>query len=266
MTDFKFNKYTSLVVLALYGVFQTFTVVSTGNRGVVSTFGNVSQESLSEGLHVTIPFAQKVIEYNVQIQKTVIESDAASKDLQSISTRVALNYHLKAETVSSVYKNIGLIKSVETTIIDPVINESFKAVVAQYTAEEFIVKREKVRENIKNLLSSRLVPYGILIDEVSIVNFRFSKSFDEAIEAKTTAEQLKLKAERDLERIKVEAQQKVAQAEAEAKSLSLQKQEITPELIQLRITENERRAIEKWDGKLPQYTGQTSLPFLKSIK
>ena len=95
----------------------------------------------------------------------------------------------------------------------------------------------------------------------AIVNFNFSRSFNDAIEAKTTAEQLKLKAERDLQRIEVEAKQRVAQAKAEAESLAVQRQQVTPELIQLRQMENQRMAIEKWDGKLPNVSGG-AVPFI----
>lgn len=75
------------------------------------------------------------------------------------------------------------------------------------------------------------------------------------------SEQLKLKAERDLQRIEVEAKQKVASAQAEAQSLKLQKQEITPELIKLRETEAQRLAIEKWNGVLPTTAGG-AIPFI----
>lgn len=110
-------------------------------------------------------------------------------------------------------------------------------------------------------MSERLGKHGVTVDEFSIVNFDFSKSFNEAIEAKTTAEQLKLKAERDLARIKVEAEQKVASAKAEAEALGLQKQQVTAELIRLREIENQRKAIEKWNGVLPNVTGG-SIPFI----
>ncbi len=137
----------------------------------------------------------------------------------------------------------------------PAVQEAFKATTAKYTAEELISKRPEVRDQISQFMKDRLLRHGITIDEFSIVNFRFSESFNQAIEAKTTAEQLKLKAERDLDRIKVEAEQKVASAKAEAESLRLQKQEITPDLLKLREIENQRLALEKWNGQLPQVTG-----------
>ncbi|MCC6714910.1 MAG: prohibitin family protein, partial [Gammaproteobacteria bacterium] len=64
-----------------------------------------------------------------------------------------------------------------------------------------------------------------------------------------------LKAQRDLERIKVEAEQKLTQARAEAESLRLQKENVTPELVELRRIEAQLKAIEKWNGYMPQVTG-----------
>ena len=142
-------------------------------------------------------------------------------------------------------------------------HEAVKASTARYTAEELITKRPEVRDAIRATLNERLGKHYVTIDEFSIVSFNFSKSFNEAIEAKTTAEQLKLKAERDLQRIRVEADQRVASAEAEAKALALQKQEVTAELLRLREVENQRRAIDRWDGRLPTYVAGGSVPFLQ---
>ena len=97
--------------------------------------------------------------------------------------------------------------------------------------------------------------------DVSIVNFKFSAQFTQAIENKQTAEQMALKASRDLDRIKIEAQQKIAAAQAEAESLRLQRQNITPDLVELRRIEAMQQAIQKWNGVLPQVTGG-AMPFI----
>lgn len=244
-----------LVALVLLYVLSPFVIVDAGHRGAITTFGRVEQEVLEEGLHFRIPLVQKVHEINVQIQKGESDSDAASKDLQQVHARIAINFHLLPEKVAETFRMIGNLDTVGERIITPSVQEAVKAVTARYTAEELIGKRAEVRNQISDFVRDRLNRHGIDIDEFSIVNFGFSRSFNEAIEAKTTAEQLKLKAERDLERIRVEADQKVAAAKAEAEALRLQKQEVTAELIRLREIENQRMAIEKWDGRLPQYTG-----------
>lgn len=241
--------------LVLISWLNPFVVINAGNRGVITTFGKVNPTVLEEGLHFRIPIMQQVAEINVQIQKGEGDGDAASRDLQQVHAKIALNYHLIPNRVAETYQMIGDLNSVGDRIIIPAVQEATKATTAKYTAEELISKRPEVRDQISQFMRDRLLRHGIQIDEFSIVNFRFSESFNQAIEAKTTAEQLKLKAERDLERIRVEAEQKIASAKAEAESLRLQKQEITPDLLKLREIENQRVALEKWDGRLPQVTG-----------
>jgi regulator of protease activity HflC (stomatin/prohibitin superfamily) len=244
-----------ILLLILFSWLNPFVVINAGHRGVITTFGKVDQAVLEEGLHFRIPIMQQVREINVQIQKAEGDGDAASRDLQQVHTKIALNYHLIPNRVAETYQLVGDLTSVGDRIIVPAVQEAFKATTAKYTAEELISKRPEVRDQISQFMKDRLLRHGIAIDEFSIVNFRFSESFNQAIEAKTTAEQLKLKAERDLDRIKVEAEQKIASAKAEAESLRLQKQEITPDLLKLREIENQRLALEKWNGQLPQVTG-----------
>jgi len=250
-------KYIAILIAALILIswLNPFVVINAGHRGVITTFGKVNPTVLEEGLHFRIPIMQQVAEINVQIQKGEGDGDAASRDLQQVHAKIALNYHLIPNRVAETYQAIGDLGSVGDRIIIPAVQEATKATTAKYTAEELISKRPEVRDQISQFMRDRLLRHGIQIDEFSIVNFRFSESFNQAIEAKTTAEQLKLKAERDLERIRVEAEQKIASAKAEAESLRLQKQEITPDLLKLREIENQRVALEKWDGRLPQVTG-----------
>lgn len=253
----KFIKYIGilLAVVILISWLNPFVVINAGHRGVITTFGKVDKVVLEEGLHFRIPIMQQVREINVQIQKSEGDGDAASRDLQQVHTKIALNYHLIPDRVPETFQLVGDLNSVGDRIIVPAVQEAFKATTAKYTAEELISKRPEVRDQISQFMKERLLRHGIAIDEFSIVNFRFSESFNQAIEAKTTAEQLKLKAERDLDRIKVEAEQKIASAKAEAESLRLQKQEITADLLKLREIENQRLALEKWNGQLPQVTG-----------
>jgi regulator of protease activity HflC (stomatin/prohibitin superfamily) len=248
-----------VIVLILLWALSPFASVPAGHRGVMTTFGNPSDQVLSEGLHFRVPLAQKLNLVNVSIQKGEGEGDAASRDLQTVHTRVALNYHVRPDGAVSVFRDLG--NEPGPRIIIPSVQEAVKAVTARFTAEELIAKRTDVRDQIIAQLRERLARHGIVVDEFSIVNFNFSKSFNDAIEAKTTAEQLKLKAERDLQRIEVEAKQRVAQARAEAESLAVQRQQVTPELIRLREMENQRQAIEKWDGKLPNVSGG-AVPFI----
>jgi regulator of protease activity HflC (stomatin/prohibitin superfamily) len=252
-----------VAVLILGRLLLPFAIVPPGSVGVMTTFGNPSSEVYPSGLHFRMPVAQTMHSMDVTILKGEGEGEAASKDLQSVHTRVAINYHLDPAQAPRVFREIAQnTEEVAGRIITPAAQEAVKAVTARFTAEELITRRTEVREQIASLLREKLSRHGLVLDEFAIVNFAFSPSFSAAIEAKVKAEQEKLKAERDLQRIEVEAKQKVASAQAEAEALRLQKQEVTAELIELRKIENERRAIERWNGVLPTTTGG-AVPFIQ---
>lgn len=234
--------------------------VGAGERGVVLNFGAVQKNVLGEGLHFRIPIMQEVIPIDVKVQKAVTDAASASADLQDVTSSVALNYHVVPDKANVVYQTLGI--DFKNRIIDPAIQEVMKAVSARYTAEELITKRAAVSEAMRENLAERLLNYNIAVDAFSIVSFSFSKVFTEAIEAKQTAEQLALKSKRDLERIKIEAEQTVTAARAEAESLKLQKENISLDLIELRKVEANLKAIDKWNGILPQVTGGGAVPFI----
>jgi len=228
--------------------------VGAGERGVLLQFGAVQDKVFGEGLYLKIPFIQKVVKMDVKIQKDEVPASASSKDLQVVTSKIALNYHLDPGSVNKVWQEVG--KNYNTRIIAPSIQEGVKAVTARFTAEELITKREEVKEQIKSNLADRLFEHSILVDEFNIIDFEFSPAFNEAIEAKVKAEQLKLKADRDLERIVIEKEQMITAAEGKAQAILIEARALiaNPKVVELRW-------IEKWDGKVPTYWGEAS-PFI----
>lgn len=251
----------SLVVILCLASLST---IGAGEIGVVTTFGSLNEKTLDSGAHFLNPFSN-VSKINLRTLTSTTSSQAASKDLQTVHTDITLNYSLDPKGAIEFYKNIGNHEYLESSIIKPAISETFKSVVALFSAEDLINKREIVSEKIEKTFKEKISKFGVIIDSISITNFEFSKSFNEAIESKVTAQQKVLTAENDLQRISIEAKQKIVRAEAEAKSLSLQKGAITPELILLRQTENQADAIKKWNGVLPNYTGG-NIPFIMNEK
>ena len=247
-------------ILVGFLFFHPWVQVGAGERGVVLNFGAVQDKVLNEGLHFRVPIMQKVAIMDVKVQKAVTDAVSGSADLQDVTSSVALNYHVVPDKANVVYQTIGV--EFKERIIDPAIQEVMKAVSARYTAEELITKRPAVSEAMRTALAERLLPHNIAVDAVSIVAFSFSKIFTEAIESKQTAEQLALKAKRDLDRIRIEAEQKITAAKAEAESLRLQRANISLDLIELRKVEANLKAIEKWNGILPQVTGGGAVPFI----
>jgi regulator of protease activity HflC (stomatin/prohibitin superfamily) len=243
----------ALLMIVIVGVtFAPFEVVPAGSRGVMTTFGKPSEDTFAEGIHFRIPLVQKMHLMDVRILKNEGEGDAASMDLQQVRAKVAVNFHLDPATAAKAFKDVGQTTAdIEANILDPARPEAVKAVTAQFTAEQLITRRTEVSDKIAALLREKLKRHGIVVDEFAIINFSFSPSFTAAIEAKVNAEQEKLKAERDLMRIRVEAEQKVTSAKAEAESLRLQRLEVSPDVLAL-------RTIEKWNGQLPQVTSSVS--------
>ena len=240
---------------------NSVVIIQAGHRGVVfDKFKGLKPVALGEGLNFIVPYLEDVYVYDVRLQKVEFEATAASKDLQSVSTKVALNYRPHADTVAELHRTIGI--DYAEKIIHPAVQEAVKATTALYTAEELITRREEVKKKIQELLQNQMAPAKLDLTETYITDFQFSQDFAHAVESKQIAEQQAFKAQRDLERIKIEAEQKIATAQAEAKSLALQRDAITTNLIELRRIEAQRLAIDKWDGHLPQTMLGNSTPII----
>ena len=242
-----------IIVLLLI---NPFVIIGAGERGIVLQIGKVSR-TMEPGLNFRTPFAESVEHIDVRTQKEQVSVGAASKDLQTVSTQLALNFHLEPTKVGDLWKTIG--KEYKIVIIDPAIQESVKASTAKYTAEELVTKRAEVKDAIKLSLTERLTKEFIVVDEVSITDFDFSNSFNAAIETKVTAEQNALAAKNKLEQVKFEAEQRITQAKGEAEAIRIQAQAITQQggenYVQL-------QAINKWNGGLPTYMMGNTVPFI----
>jgi len=248
-----------LIALAITLLLMSTYTVGTGQRGVVLTFGNPNQIAMSEGLHFKYPIAQKVVKMDVKTQKYEAPSSSASKDLQVVSTIIAVNYHLTPESVPRLYQEIGV--AYQDRVMQPAVQEVVKSATAKFTAEELITKRPLVKEEIETQLKDRLVDRGIIVEEISIVNFDFSESFNTAIEKKVTAEQNALAAKNKLEQIRYESEQAITAAEGQAQAQALLASSVTTDTLEYQMLLNQRAAIDKWDGILPQVTGGAT-PFI----
>ena len=247
---------TIAVVAVLLGIaiLASIKIVPAGCTGVVTTFGEVSDTSLTEGLHFVIPFAQKVEIISNKIQIYEATADAVSNDMQAVNTKIAVNYRIRSEASASIYRDIGV--DYKDVILMPTVQEGMKSVCAKYNAEQLITKRASVADEIKTELEAKVAGYGIEIEKFNIVNFDFSKEFNEAIEAKQVAEQnyLKTKTEQNQAIVvaEAEAKKKVIAAEADAKAIKARADaqadanktiaaSLSPTLIQY-------QTIERWNG------------------
>lgn len=271
-------KRAAIIIVAIIAawILWPLRIVPAGHMGVVTLFGSVDLTPIKPGLSFVVPLA-RVHHVNVQILKHDSKGDAASKDLQSVHTTITANFNVLGSSAAKLYSEIGM--NYEDKLFDGAVQETFKAITANYTAEELIKKREQVTGEITHLFKEKITALSggtIKIDAVFIKNFQFGAAFNQAIEQKQVAEQQALKATRDLERIKVEADQKRAEAQgvadatvmaakADAEAFKLKSNTLTRQMLEM-------AAIEKWNGELPMYMGSggvvpfISLPQGRSVK
>lgn len=248
------------LIVAVPLILSSFTIVPAGHTGVILTLGKVSSSSFSEGFHLKIPFIQRVEAMSNKIQVYETPASAVSKDLQTVSSSIAVNYKLISDKCPDMYK--GCSGDYQTVLIAPALQESMKSVTAKYTAEQLITERASVGDEVKASLDTKLNGYGIYIEKFNIVNFDFSQEFNNAIEAKQVAEQNLLKTRTEQEQAIViaeaNAKQKViaANADAEAILAKAQAQADANKLLEESLSEKviAYKQIDKWDGVMPKVT------------
>ncbi len=221
-----------IVVLVIWGIFSALRTVDTGTIGVVTQYGHVTGRELNEGLSFVWPFGvNNVSTYDIKVQKEVADTQAATKDLQDVTAEVVLNYHLNRGEVSKIHQTVG--EMYKDKVVSPALSETFKGASAKYNASELITERAVLKKDVYDQLRERLGKYGIIVDDVSITNFKFSDSFAKAIEDKQVAQQNAERAKFNLEAAQTDAQAQAAQSQT------------------LSDAYLRKLAIDKWDGKMP---------------
>ena len=281
-----------VLIVAFITALGCYMIVPPGHVGVVYRLGAVQMKPRGEGFHIKAPYVDSVEEIDIRLRAADKEASASSRDLQVVSTRVTAQYSLIEPMVPLMYQKVGNRGVVEHTIIDPAIQESVKAVTAQYTAEELITRRAEVatqiHDAIDTFISDTLAEKGVVgvlsIANVAITDFDFSVEFNRSIEEKVKAEQDALRAENEKQRqvtqaeaaneqrkLEAEAKAFAIQAEAEAEAFRVEAESIAraeairreaealrdnPQLIEL-------RKAERWDGRLPQVVlGDGAIPLI----
>ena len=162
------------LVLTVALTFTTIVIVPAGHTGVAVKMGAVQDDVLQEGIHVKMPFAVKIKTIDNRVVRSDVDCTSASKDLQTVSATVAVNYRVDPKQSSTIYKNVG--NKYEDVIVRPAVQESVNAIAAQYTAEELITQRQVVGEKMKDSLTDKISPYGLSVEVFNVINFSFRKN------------------------------------------------------------------------------------------
>jgi len=237
-----------------------FYTVSPWERAFTVTFGAIGDKVFKDWLHLKNPFTTKVVKFDIQTQKLEINADASSKDLQTVTSVVVLNYAIEEWKIIELYKTIGNKEDIENRVINPTLQEVIKWATAKYTAEWLISQRNLVSDDIIAGLKKKLTDKGIIVQAFNIVNFQFSTQFNQAIEAKVTAEQDALAQKNKLEQVKYEAQQQIEKSKAEAEKIKIQAEAIQKNGWEAYV---ELQWIAKRDWKLPtQILGESTALYM----
>ncbi len=244
------------VLLILFIIIcNPIAIVGVGERGVKVTLGQVSPQSYTEGIHLVTPFISKIKNMDVKTQKTYIETDLYTKDIQQAKISYVINYNLQPQNAHKMYREVGT--GYVDNILMPVVEGTIKDVIGKWNAQDLVANRETATVDILKKLQKQLEPRYINVTGFQITDINYSGGFERAIESKVTAEQEALKAKNRTVQIQEEAKQKIISAEAEAKSMAIRANALTQNKALV-----EYEAVQKWDGHLPQYMMGNTVPFL----
>jgi len=255
------------VVIVIIVLAESVVIVQAGHRGVVLYLGAVENRVLGEGWHFITPFAEQVIQLEVRTLKYEADASAASNDLQEVQTVIALNFHIDPSQTNTIYQQLG--EDYANRIIAPTIQESVKASVAKFNAEELMTKRETAKDVIADTIRKTLSERDILVETVFITDFKFSEAFSNQIESKVVAYQKFLTEQNNLKAVQVIANQTVVQAEAQARAnvAKANGESQAIRIINEQLKESpdylQWQAINRWNGQMPYALGSGGFPFFQ---
>jgi len=257
----------TLIIIILI-MSESVVIVQAGHRGVVLYVGAVENRVLGEGVHFIVPFAEQVIQLEVRTLKFQADASAASNDLQEVATVIALNYHIDPNKANIVYQQLGA--DYADRIIAPTIQESVKASVAKFNAEQLITQRAIAKGVISQAISNTLSARDITVETIFITDFQFSQAFASQVESKVVAFQKFLTEQNNLKAVQVVANQTVVQAQAQARAnvarAGGESQAIKVITEQLRQSPQylQWQAINRWNGQMPYALGGGGFPFFQA--
>jgi regulator of protease activity HflC (stomatin/prohibitin superfamily) len=249
------------ILITISIILNSFKLVDTGNRGIEVRFGRVIEKSLSEGFYFFNPVTSKIIEYPVKEQAISSRTIVFTKDTQQTTIDFTVTYRPDPNLVGDIYANVGDRYALEDVVIKPIVLGTLKDSVGKVEASELVGKRDQVAKDSLSAIKEELANRSVLLTGMQFTNIDFADEYEKAVEEKATATQLALKAKNETIIVQEQANQKLISAKAEAESMRIRSQALTQNKSLI-----EYEAVQKWDGKLPQYMMGNSVPFINLNK
>lgn len=234
-----------------------------GEIGIVTEFGKIKKIEREAGIKFVKPFIGRMTKMDVRTKVKSVDMEASSKDEQKVTAKVSYNYHLDSSKAEELYREVGA--DWERILLEEsdIILQCFKNEAVKYNVESILTNREVISEDTKKAINEKLTKYGIVVDSFNAANLDFSKEYNAAVERKQIAEQEAKTAIQQKEKIKTEAEAKVEQAKGEAKANSILTENLNDQIIELERIKAQLEAIKKWNGVLPNVTGDNAVPFIQ---
>jgi prohibitin 2 len=257
-----------VILLLIVGFSKSFQVIDARERGIVRHLGKLSEKTLEPGIHIEIPFISVITKIDISTKKLELSNiKIYTKDQQSAMLSAVANYNIKSNKVINLYNKIGTLnKSLfEETIIFPILQSTIRNEMGKWTAEQVITEKERIATRIFESLQKAQEEGGldgiISFSNFEVISLNLDEAYEAAVRAKVIAEQQAKTAENRTKQIQEEAKQKLIQAQAEAESMKVRSEALSKNKSLV-----EYEAVQKWDGRLPQYMMGNTIPFINIDK
>ena len=223
-----------LAFILLFGLMATFVTVDEGERGVVTSWGEVQDDSVMEpGVNWRVPIRDTVHTYDVREQVISFGVDDVDGDIQHSSiaantesgteaiTDITVGFTLNEDKPVDVYRDLGPQERYYDTLITNSVDSHTRDSVAQYTID--YLHTSEGRETLEDDIRQRLISggegergfedYGFDIERVNIENIQFPDRVTNEIEDAQAAEYERERREMEIEIEEAEAERKRVEAE-----------------------------------------------------
>lgn len=257
-----------VILILVLGFSRSFQVIDARERGIVRYLGKLSEVTLEPGIHIEIPFVSVITKIEISTKKLELTNiKIYTRDQQSATLSAVANYNIRPSKVINLYNKIGTLNKTlfEDSIVLPILQSTIRNEMGKWTAEQVITEKERIAARVFEALQKAETDSGldgiITFSNFEIIGLNLDEAYEAAVRAKVIAEQQAKTAENKTKQIEEEGKQRIIQAKAEAESMRVRSESLAKNKALI-----EYEAVQKWDGKLPQYMMGNTVPFINIDK